>query len=68
MLLAAPFASQDVWVYAAQGKVVASGLGATGLSAGAVAGIVIAVVVVLGLLGLLWRCRLEMPTLSFAGQ
>ena len=28
LLLAAPFASQDVWVYAAQGKVVASGLGA----------------------------------------
>jgi alpha-1,6-mannosyltransferase len=29
LLLAAPFASQDVWVYAAQGKLVASGLGAT---------------------------------------
>lgn len=28
LLLAAPFASQDVWVYAAQGKVVASGLSA----------------------------------------
>ncbi len=27
LLFAAPFASQDVWVYAAQGKVVASGLG-----------------------------------------
>lgn len=26
LLLAAPFASQDVWVYAAQGKVVASGM------------------------------------------
>jgi alpha-1,6-mannosyltransferase len=28
LLLAAPFASQDVWVYAAQGKVVASGMSA----------------------------------------
>lgn len=28
LLFAAPFASQDVWVYAAQGKVVASGMGA----------------------------------------
>ncbi len=28
LLLAAPFASQDVWVYAAQGKLVASGYGA----------------------------------------
>ncbi len=28
LLLAAPFASQDVWVYVAQGKLVASGLGA----------------------------------------
>jgi alpha-1,6-mannosyltransferase len=27
LLFAAPFASQDVWVYAAQGRVVASGLG-----------------------------------------
>jgi alpha-1,6-mannosyltransferase len=27
LLFAAPFASQDVWVYAAQGKMVASGLG-----------------------------------------
>ena len=27
LLFAAPFASQDVWVYAAQGKLVASGLG-----------------------------------------
>jgi hypothetical protein len=29
LLLAAPFASQDVWVYVAQGKLVASGWGAT---------------------------------------
>lgn len=29
LLLAAPFASQDVWVYVAQGKLVASGLPAT---------------------------------------
>jgi alpha-1,6-mannosyltransferase len=29
LLLAAPFASQDVWVYVAQGKLVASGLGST---------------------------------------
>ena len=29
LLLAAPFASQDVWVYVAQGKLVASGLSAT---------------------------------------
>jgi alpha-1,6-mannosyltransferase len=29
LLFAAPFASQDAWVYAAQGKVVASGLGAS---------------------------------------
>jgi hypothetical protein len=29
LLFAAPFASQDVWVYAAQGKIVASGLGAS---------------------------------------
>jgi hypothetical protein len=29
LLFAAPFASQDVWVYAAQGKVVASGLSST---------------------------------------
>jgi hypothetical protein len=28
LLLAAPFASQDVWVYVAQGKLLASGLGA----------------------------------------
>ncbi len=27
LLLAAPFASQDVWVYVAQGKLVASGFG-----------------------------------------
>ena len=29
LLLAAPFASQDVWVYVAQGRLVSSGLGAT---------------------------------------
>ncbi len=30
LLFAAPFASQDVWVYAAQGKAVTSGLGSAG--------------------------------------